>query len=327
MEVALETRVIAYRPEFAHLTHSVGAGLLLSQMLHWSETLGQNNDGWFWMTIEEIYRQTGLSGRQQRPARTTLARLGLLEMRRRGAPPKLYYRLNMDKLEAATPVSKVTKRHIRTLHNVTFECDKTAHSYIRNNKEYYRDNNKERNADCAEGAEAVAAAPAPGEATPCDVVVIDGSLVELLVKEGIVAPAARQLAKDNPEECRRQLEYVPFVKNIRSTRAGYLRRAIELRFDPPPGYLKAEKQRPRVPEEVTQAERQKLTDQREALRRQVDEMRLDHPERFRQFLADYEKNKAEAMATALNPAMQRVLEKVWAGESKQLSEFKKWVDT
>jgi len=113
MEVALETRVIAYRPEFAHLTHSVGAGLLLSQMLHWSSTLGEKNDGWFWMTIEEIYRQTGMSGCQQRLARTTLARLGLLEMRRRGAPPKLYYRLIMDKLSAAAPVSNVRKPHIK----------------------------------------------------------------------------------------------------------------------------------------------------------------------------------------------------------------------
>ena len=147
------------------------------------------------------------------------------------------------------------------------------------------------------------------------------------MKEGIVAPAARQLATDNPEECRRQLEYLPFVKHIRSTRAGYLRRAIELRFDAPPGYLKAEKQRPCVTQEVAQAERQKLSDQHEALRRQVDEMRLDHPEQFQQFLAAYEKTKAEAIATAINPAMQRVLERVWEGEGKRLSEVAKWVDT
>ncbi|MEI6913925.1 MAG: hypothetical protein WCL39_02215 [Armatimonadota bacterium] len=118
------------------------------------------------------------------------------------------------------------------------------------------------------------------------------------MKEGIVLPAARLLAKDNPEECRRQLEYLPFVKNIRSTRAGYRRRAIELRFDAPPAYLKAQKQRPRVPPEAAKAERQKLNDQHEALRRQADEMRLDYPVRFRQFLAAYEKSKAEAMTAA-----------------------------
>jgi len=96
------------------------------------------------------------------------------------APPKLYYRLIGDRIEAPAPVSKVTKRHIRTLHNVTFECDKTSHSTIRNNKDYYRDNNKDCIAasDCAEGAEAVETAPTHGEAPPCDAVV-DESLVEL----------------------------------------------------------------------------------------------------------------------------------------------------
>ena len=294
--------------------------MLLSQVLHWSDTLGVKNDGWFWMTMEEIYRQTGLSRCQQQQARATLVRLGLVEMRRRGTPAKLYYRINREKLRAAAPVSDVRKPHVKMLGNLTSRCKETAHLYIRNNKEYYRDNNKEGNA----GGGCIPVAPTPAEETPCDVVV-DESLVELLVKEGIVAPAARQLATDNPEECRRQLGYLPFVKNIRSTRAGYLRRAIELRFDAPPAYLKAQKQRPRVPPEAAKAERQKLNDQHEALRRQADEMRLDHPEQYQQFLAAYEKSKAEAMTAALNPAMQRVLEKVWAGESKQLAEFKKWV--
>ena len=39
------------------------------------------------------------------------------------------------------------------LQNVTFECDKTACSYIRNNKEYYRDNNKDEVTDCAAWAD------------------------------------------------------------------------------------------------------------------------------------------------------------------------------
>ena len=71
------------------------------------------------------------------------------------------------------------------LRNVTFECDKTAHSTIRNNKEYYRDNNK----DCAAGADDAAS---PGGGKPSDALV-DVVLAALLVKEGIVAHRGRLL--------------------------------------------------------------------------------------------------------------------------------------
>jgi len=137
----------------------------------------------------EVYRQTGMSGCQQRQARATLVRLGLVEMRRRGTPAKLYCRINRDKLGTAAPVSDVRKPHVKMLENLTSRCKETAHLYIRNNKEYYRDNNKEGNADCAEGADdGDAAAPTTGEDLPC-AVVVDESLVELLVKEGISWPA------------------------------------------------------------------------------------------------------------------------------------------
>ena len=53
---------------------------------------------------------------------------------------------------------------------------------IRNNKEYYRDNNKERNADCAadaDGASTSGVAASLGEDLPCDVA-DDESLVLML---------------------------------------------------------------------------------------------------------------------------------------------------
>ncbi|MEI6915005.1 MAG: hypothetical protein WCL39_07730, partial [Armatimonadota bacterium] len=86
------------------------------------------------------------------------------------------------------PVSNVKKLHIRMLRNRTFKCEETACFYIRNNKEYYRDNNKDKGTD--NGTDDVGATTGgiphtTGEDLPCDAAV-DGSLVELLMNEGVV---------------------------------------------------------------------------------------------------------------------------------------------
>jgi len=56
--------------------------------------------------------------------------------------------------------------------------------------------------------------------------VSDMELVRALIEQGLAEEVAAQLAATKPDECRRQLTYLPFQK-IKGSRPGFLRRAIE----------------------------------------------------------------------------------------------------
>lgn len=61
-------------------------------------------------------------------------------------------------------------------------------------------------------------------------------LVEQLVASELNRSDAERLARSKPEECRRQLAYLPFVPEFKSSRGAYLRTAIEGGYGPPRGY-------------------------------------------------------------------------------------------
>lgn len=62
------------------------------------------------------------------------------------------------------------------------------------------------------------------------------ALAERLVREGVNRSDAERLAVEKPEECERQLEYLPFVEEFRTSRGAYLRSAIEKGFGPPAAF-------------------------------------------------------------------------------------------
>ena len=66
----------------------------------------------------------------------------------------------------------------------------------------------------------IAAAVAPVPAS------VDTELARSLMAQGLAEDVAARLARDKPDECRRQLTYLPF-QNVKGSRAGFLRRAIE----------------------------------------------------------------------------------------------------
>jgi hypothetical protein len=90
------------------------------------------------------------------------------------------------------------------------------------------------------------AAPAWVTSTmPCALpVTSDGSLADQLVQQGVTQPVAVQLAGRYPEECERQLEYLPY-RDARNP-AGVLRRAIEEQWPPPPRWNDAQQQQARI---------------------------------------------------------------------------------
>ncbi len=71
---------------------------------------------------------------------------------------------------------------------------------------------------------------------------VDTALVNALVDAGLGRSDALGLARLRPEECRRQLELLPYVTKFRTSRGAYLHSAIMKGYGPPPGFEEAQKQ-------------------------------------------------------------------------------------
>ena len=97
---AIARRVVAYCPDYATLTGSLPAGVMLSQMCYWSQTkAAEERDGWFYKTRDELAEETGINRSGQETARKILVRMGIIEEERRGVPAKMFFRVNAHVLE------------------------------------------------------------------------------------------------------------------------------------------------------------------------------------------------------------------------------------
>ena len=67
------------------------------------------------------------------------------------------------------------------------------------------------------------------------------ALTDQLMAHGMGQGAAALYAKAKPDECRRQLEYLPHITEFKSSKGAYLRSAIEEGYGPPKGYEEAKK--------------------------------------------------------------------------------------
>lgn len=91
---------IAYYPRLTRVTGGVTATVLLCQLIYWIGK-GQDGDGWIFKTQVELADETGLSRHEQDTARKRLRQAGLIQEERRGVPAQLYYRVNLERLDAA----------------------------------------------------------------------------------------------------------------------------------------------------------------------------------------------------------------------------------
>jgi len=89
-------RPIAYNPIIAKTFGSVKLGILWSQMYYWSERTN-DKDGWIYKTQNEVFEETGLSRKEQETARKIGKKLGVLESKVMGVPPKVNFRVDIDK--------------------------------------------------------------------------------------------------------------------------------------------------------------------------------------------------------------------------------------
>ena len=97
------------------------------------------------------------------------------------------------------------------------------------------------------------AAPVSGRAKA-----LNSALVRALTDQGLAEDVAAQLAADKPDECQRQLAYLPFQK-VTGSRAGFLRRAIETPggYGVPAGYEEHQRRQAEAGKEKGRQEAQK----------------------------------------------------------------------
>lgn len=107
-------RPIAFHRAFADLEYSPDkrcgplAALLLSQAVYWQRrgSTPRNipaklpGSGWWFHTEERWQDETALTPKEQQTARRRLVEAGVLEVARAGRPARLWYRVNLKRLEA-----------------------------------------------------------------------------------------------------------------------------------------------------------------------------------------------------------------------------------
>lgn len=94
-------RPITIHTILADIAGGLGYGAFLNQLLYWADNpTVVERDGWFYKTQAEWYEETRLRRTEQESARKHLIHMGLLEEKLQGQPARLWYRLNVDRLEA-----------------------------------------------------------------------------------------------------------------------------------------------------------------------------------------------------------------------------------
>ena len=102
------------------------------------------------------------------------------------------------------------------------------------------------------------------------------ALIEQLVAAELNRGDAQRFAREKPAECRRQLEFLPHVREFKTSRGAYLRRAIEEEYGPPKGY--AQEQTRQASLETTRRQRGAAALQAaEIVARQSHEKRCSEP--------------------------------------------------
>ena len=114
------SRPIAFHPCFVKITGSVNAALMLSQAMYWSKKT-KDKEGWFYKSRDEWFTETCLTRREQEGARKLLRNTGIWKERRAGSPAKLYYRLDLERLEEAL----VRRSAVPTRRHKTAQLDGT----------------------------------------------------------------------------------------------------------------------------------------------------------------------------------------------------------
>lgn len=86
----LNDKPIAFHTCYVQITGSITASLLLSQLCYWDKTMdGQE----FYKTNVELMKETQMSERELKNAKSKLLRLGLIQVKKKNIPPTTHYKV------------------------------------------------------------------------------------------------------------------------------------------------------------------------------------------------------------------------------------------
>lgn len=99
---SLLKRPVSYHAVLAQALQSVPAAVMLSQGLYWQEIVerDEKTGGWFYVTGEGWFEQTGVTKQAQLTARKRMSECGFWEEELRGMPAKTHYRIDIEALVA-----------------------------------------------------------------------------------------------------------------------------------------------------------------------------------------------------------------------------------
>jgi len=166
-------------------------------------------------------------------------------------------------------------------------------------------------------------------------------LIEALVTADLNRGDAARFARERPEVCRRQLAYLPYIAQFKTSRGAYLRRAIENDFGPPAAYsqaqatqAKAQTAKAQRARELFEAAQEKARQSHEErlngvfaafLCERVGEMQTAHPEAFAAFVS-YEEEKRQTLLRsplAERPMFRHTIEN-FDSEAMRADRFVEW---
>lgn len=175
-------------------------------------------------------------------------------------------------------------------------------------------------------AERAQASPGQEEAGgPEERPAVDETLVRELIAQGLAEEIATRLAEEKPEECRKQLEYLPYHA-VKENRAGFLRRAIETPggFGPPPGYeeemrRRQQEEQRRAQQRAQEARQEEILDQ---LVRMVETLLQEHVQDLGGFSEFFRQQRAKDLKLFKEGSrLYRAMVEAYDSEEKQLELF------
>jgi hypothetical protein len=150
-------------------------------------------------------------------------------------------------------------------------------------------------------AKGIAAAAEPDREKAEDSSPADPALVASLIAADLNRADAQRLARTKPDECRRQLAYLPFKTDLDNP-GGYLRRAIEGDFPPPREHKATQAKEKRERKKREEAEHRKTLEAAQKAQEAAEALRVDEyigriekeaPETFAGFLRYVERKRSQ----------------------------------
>jgi len=97
----IDQPIIAFNRAYVDVVGSVNAALMLSQAVYWTKVMKKmpgRKDGFFFKTMREWKKETGLTADQQVTARKCLRNQKFWKERKKGIPCKLWFRVDEKQL-------------------------------------------------------------------------------------------------------------------------------------------------------------------------------------------------------------------------------------